>query len=84
MTKLQTSLFIVLALFAIFTQTYGEIRFCPKDMTFEGQCSLGSSGRSCFEEFLSRLGASAMPMHCGCNNLKNNQRLCTCDIVCRE
>ncbi|KAL2329745.1 hypothetical protein Fmac_017326 [Flemingia macrophylla] len=61
----------------------GEIRFCPKEMTFDGACPLGTSGQSCFLEFLDRLGASAMPMHCSCKDLASvKKRACTCDVVC--
>ncbi|KAK7374702.1 hypothetical protein VNO80_08139 [Phaseolus coccineus] len=84
MTKFQSSVLIVLALFALFSQTYGEIKFCPKDMVFDGQCPLGTSGMSCFREFLARLGASAMPMNCSCNNVAGNKRKCTCNVVCSE
>ncbi|ESW11358.1 hypothetical protein PHAVU_008G023200 [Phaseolus vulgaris] len=84
MTKFQSSVLIVLALFALFSQIYGEIKFCPKDMVFDGQCPLGTSGMSCFREFLARLGASAMPMSCSCNNAGSNKRKCTCQVVCSQ
>ncbi|BAT83175.1 hypothetical protein VIGAN_04028900 [Vigna angularis var. angularis] len=82
MTKLQSSVLVVMALFVLFSQTYGEWKFCPKSMVFDGQCPLGSSGRSCFDEFLARLGASATPMKCTCDNLPSNKRNCTCQVVC--
>ena len=53
-------------------------------MVFDGQCPLGTSGMSCFREFLARLGASAMPMSCSCNNAGSNNRKCTCQVVCSE
>ncbi|KAG4399556.1 hypothetical protein AAZX31_08G248600 [Glycine max] len=82
--KLRSILLIVWALFALISHTYGEIRFCPKEMTLDGSCPLGTSGQSCFLEFLDRLGASAMPMNCSCKDDRTkNKRLCTCNVVCR-
>ncbi|KAK7380687.1 hypothetical protein VNO78_33202 [Psophocarpus tetragonolobus] len=84
--KLQVNLLVVLALFSLFSHTYGEIKFCPKSMTFDGLCQLGISGRSCFEEFLSLLGASAMPMKCRCahnRSVHKHTRTCTCNVVCQ-
>lgn len=60
----------------------GEIHFCPKAMTFDGQCPLGSSGRGCSEEMHARLGAGAMPQNCTCTNISTNQRKCTCQVNC--
>ncbi|KAK7374701.1 hypothetical protein VNO80_08138 [Phaseolus coccineus] len=83
MTKLHSSVLIVLALFALFSQTYGdELKYCSKDKVLDGQCPLGTSRFSCFEEFLDRFGASAMPKNCRCKNLPSQKRKCTCDIVC--
>nr|KYP76483.1 LOW QUALITY PROTEIN: Putative defensin-like protein 244 [Cajanus cajan] len=80
--KLPNTFLLVLVLFALLSHTYGKIQFCPKEMTFDGSCPLGTSG-SCFSEFLARLGASAMPMHCNCKDLTSqHQRACTCDVVC--
>nr|KYP54439.1 Defensin-like protein 242 family [Cajanus cajan] len=82
--KLSSTLLIVCTVLALFSHAYGEIRFCPKEMTFDGSCPLGTSGRSCFEEFLSLLGASAMPMNCSCkDNSSQHKRICKCDIVCK-
>ncbi|KAG4925981.1 hypothetical protein JHK82_051794 [Glycine max] len=81
--KLRSILLIVWALFALLSHAYGEIRFCPKEMTLDGSCPLGTSGESCFLEFLNRLGASAMPMNCSCkDDPSHNKRQCTCNVVC--
>ncbi|KAG4973026.1 hypothetical protein AAZX31_11G033400 [Glycine max] len=81
--KLRSILLSVCVLFAIFSHTYGEISFCPKKMTLDGLCPLGSLGQTCFHEFLARLGASAMPMNCTCKDHHfKNKRTCTCDVVC--
>ncbi|ESW11359.1 hypothetical protein PHAVU_008G023300 [Phaseolus vulgaris] len=83
MTKLQNSVLIVLALFALFSQTYGEeLKYCSKDMVFDGKCPLGTSRFTCLEEFLDRFEASAMPTRCRCQDLPSHKRKCTCDIVC--
>jgi len=60
----------------------GQLKFCPVSMNFEGQCSLGV--KSCFDEFLTRLGTSVMPSNCMCFDLPENLRRCTCDIVCGQ
>ncbi|KAK7395164.1 hypothetical protein VNO78_15710 [Psophocarpus tetragonolobus] len=82
--KLQSILLVVWALFSLLSYTYGDIRFCPKQIALDGSCPLGTSGQSCFLEFLARFGASAMPMKCSCKDDSPNhkRRLCTCYVVC--
>ncbi|KAK7340756.1 hypothetical protein VNO77_21468 [Canavalia gladiata] len=79
MMKQGSILFIVCALFALFSHTYGdEIKFCPKNMVFDGSCPNGTSGRSCFEEIQSELGQVAMPHDCSCQDLSaQKKRKCT-------
>ncbi|KAK7340755.1 hypothetical protein VNO77_21467 [Canavalia gladiata] len=85
MMKQGSILLIVWALFALFSHTYGdEIKFCPKDMVLDGSCPNGTSGRSCFEEFLGQAGAGAMPHGCRCQDLSaQHKRKCTCQVVCK-
>ncbi|TKY65000.1 Defensin protein 242 [Spatholobus suberectus] len=72
--KLQSILLILWALSALFSHTYGDIRFCREDMTLDGLCPSGTSGETCFLEFLGKLGARAMPMNCTCKDHRSKNK----------
>ncbi|ESW11357.1 hypothetical protein PHAVU_008G023100 [Phaseolus vulgaris] len=84
MTKLQSIVLIVFALFSLFSQTYGNMRVCTKDMVLDGRCPTGTSGKSCLQEFLDRLGANSTPTNCTCKTRPTNKRKCTCQVVCSK
>ncbi|KAJ7971183.1 Defensin-like protein [Quillaja saponaria] len=82
MKNLAVILMLSFVLLALFSQTQGQIKFCPKQEKLPGTCGQ-NGGYQCFLDFLAELGASAMPQHCTCHDV-HNQRLCKCDVVCQH
>ncbi|PNT42186.1 hypothetical protein POPTR_004G201100v4 [Populus trichocarpa] len=66
-----------------FFQNAGQLRWCPKQVTFPGTCG-NNSRQQCLVDFLSNFGASSMPKNCVCRDSRSSQRSCTCDVVCQE
>jgi len=62
----------------------GNMRVCTKDMVLDGRCPTGTSGKSCLQEFLDRLGANSTPTNCTCKTRPTNKRKCTCQVVCSK
>ncbi|KAB1225651.1 hypothetical protein CJ030_MR1G002309 [Morella rubra] len=81
-------LMLLLVLFLrLLTHSEGEAKFCPAEITAEGQCSSMFGASDCFHHMRAKYGEAPFPpTNCKCSEIPQDSEhyTCQCDVPCEE